>query len=313
MIFMKQLPRLILTFAKSSYLFLLVFSLTVMLHSCGKTDSNFDASGTFEATEVLVSCEVSGKILQFYMEEGQPVQEMQKLVLIDSTQLYLKKMQVSASIKAVQSRKPDMNKQIAALEQQVATARFEMKRVENLVHANVANSKQLDDIHAHIAVLEKQLAATKSTISTTTESISAETEALEVQLRQIDDQLHKCCITSPVSGTILGKYAEAGEIAVAGKPLFKVGNMQNMILRAYITADQLSTIKIGQKVKIFSDFGEKDYKEYEGELAYISDRAEFTPKTILTRNERANQVFAVKISVKNDGFLKNGMYGQIKF
>ncbi len=313
MIFMKQLNKLIFAYAKSSNLFLLAFSLTFLLNSCKKSESDFDASGTFEATEVLVSAEVSGKILQFDIEEGMQVNAMQALGVIDSTQLYLKKQQLQASIKAVRSRKPDMNKQIAALEQQITTARSEKIRVENLVKANVANTKQLDDINAQIAVLEKQLVATKSTISTTTETISAETEALDVQLKQLDDQLKKCNITSPINGVILGKYAEVGELAVAGKPLFIVADIQNMILRAYITSDQLSKLKIGQKLKIFSDFGEKEYKEYAGELAYISDRAEFTPKTILTRNERANQVYAVKIKVKNDGYLKTGMYGHIKF
>lgn len=310
---MKQLNKLIFAIAKSSNLFLLVFSLTFLLSSCRKSESDFDASGTFEAPEVMVSAEVSGKILQFKIEEGQQVDSLQLLGVIDSTQLYLRKQQIEASIKAITSRKPDLNKQIAALEQQIATARSEKNRVKNLVKANVANTKQLDDINAQIAVLEKQLIATKSTISTTTESISAETEVLEVQLLQLEDQLKKCIITSPINGIILGKYAEAGELAVAGKGLFKVGNLQNMFMRAYITADQLTKLKTGQKVKVFSDFGEKDYKEYEGELTNISDKAEFTPKTILTRDERANQVYAVKIKVANDGYLKNGMYGHIKF
>lgn len=310
---MKQLNKLIFVSAKSSNLFLLVFSFTFLLSSCRKSESDFDASGTFEASEIMVSAEVSGKILQFNIEEGQQVDSLQLLGVIDSTQLYLRKQQIEASIKAITSRKPDLNKQIAALEQQIATARSEKNRVENLVKANVANTKQLDDVNAQIAVLEKQLIASKSNISTTTESLSAETEALETQKLQIEDQLKKCRIMSPTNGVILGKYAEAGELAVAGKPLFKVGNLQNMIMRAYITADQLTKLKTGQKVKIFSDFGEKDYKEYEGELTYFSDKAEFTPKTILTRDERANQVYAVKIKVVNDGYLKNGMYGHIKF
>jgi HlyD family secretion protein len=310
---MKQQNKLIFDFTKSLNLFLFVLGVTFTLSSCGKKESEFDASGTFEATEVMFSAEVSGKILQFNIEEGQQVDSLQLLGVIDSTQLYLKKQQLQASIKAVKSRKPDMNKQIAALEQQIATVRSEKNRVENLVKANVANTKQLDDVNAQIAVLEKQLVATKSSISTTTESILGETEALNSQKMQIEDQLNKCRITSPTNGVILEKYAEAGELAVAGKPLFKVGNLQNMIMRAYITANQLTKLKTGQKVKVFSDFGEKDYKEYEGEVTYISDQAEFTPKTILTRDERANQVYAVKIKVVNDGYLKNGMYGHIKF
>lgn len=310
---MKQQNKMILALAKSSNLFILVLGVTLMLNSCGKSENDFGASGTFETTEVMVSAEVSGKILQFSIEEGQQVDSLQLLGVIDSTQLYLRKQQIEASIRALQSRKPDLNKQVAALEQQIATARSEKNRLENLVKANVANTKQLDDMNAQIAVLEKQLVATKSTIRTTTETLSAETEALETQKMQIEDQLKKCRIMSPTNGVILGKYAETGELAVAGKPLFKVGNLQNMIMRAYITADQLSKLKTGQKVKVFSDFGEKDYKEYEGYVSYISDKAEFTPKTILTRDERANQVYAVKIKVANDGFLKSGMYGHIKF
>jgi len=283
------------------------------LSSCGKSENDFDAAGTFEATEVVVSSEATGKIMQFDAAEGQQLTENQIVGYIDSTQLYLKKRQLIATQKALQSRRPDIQKQIATLEQQITTAKSERKRFENLVKANATNTKQLDDINAQIAVLEKQLAATKSTLETTNNGISGDNEALQIQIEQLDDQLAKCRFSSPISGTVLTKYAEKGELASPGKALFKIADINNMILRAYIVNSQLSEIKIGQKVKVFADSGEDNQKEYEGTISWISSKSEFTPKTIATRDERANMVYAVKISVKNDGFLKIGMYGNIQF
>ncbi len=282
------------------------------LSSCGKSEKDFDAAGTFEATEVVVSAEAMGKIMQFDAVEGQQLTENQIVGYIDSTQLYLKKRQLIASQKALQSRRPDIQKQIATLEQQITTAKSERKRFENLVNANATNTKQLDDINAQIAVLEKQLAATKSTLETTNNGISGDNEALQIQIEQIEDQLAKCHFSSPISGTVLTKYAEKGELASPGKALFKIADVNNMILRAYIVNSQLSEIKIGQKVKVFADSGEDNQKEYEGTISWISSKSEFTPKTIATRDERANMVYAVKISVKNDGFLKIGMYGNVQ-
>ncbi len=281
--------------------------------SCGKSDSDFDAAGTFEATEVVVSSEAMGKIMQFEITEGQTITENQIVGSIDSTQLYLKKRQLNATQKALQSRRPDIQKQIATIQQQISTAKSEQKRVENLVKANAANTKQLDDVNAQIAVLEKQLTATKSTLETTNNGISGDNEALQIQIEQIEDQLLKCRITSPIAGTVLTKYAEKGELAAAGKALFKVADINKMILRAYITNSQLTEIKIGQKVKVFADSGDDKQKEYEGTVNWISSKSEFTPKTIATRDERANMVYAVKIQVKNDGFLKIGMYGNVSF
>lgn len=292
---------------------LLISILAILtLGSCKRSDSDPDASGTFETTEVLVSSEANGKILSFDIQEGMSLVANQQVGSIDSTQLYLKKMQLQANQKSLISRKPDMQKQIAALEQQLATAQIEKKRIQNLVNDNAVATKQLDDVNAQIAVLQKQLIASKSTLSTTIDGISADNNVLDVQLKQIEDQLSKCKITSPISGTVLVKYAEAGELATAGRTLFKIADTQNMILRAYITNDQLSTVKIGQSVKIFADNGDGS-KEYAGVVTWISNKAEFTPKTIQTRDERANLVYAVKISVKNDGYLKIGMYGDVKF
>ncbi len=283
------------------------------LTSCGTSERDFDAAGTFEATEVLVSSEAMGKIMQFDIIEGQTVAENQIIGFIDSTQLYLKKRQLTATQKGLQSRRPDIQKQIAMLVQQISTAKSEQKRIENLVKANAVNTKQLDDVNAQTAVLEKQLTATKSTLETTNNGISGDNEALQIQIEQLEDQLTKCHITSPIAGTVLTKYAEKGELAVAGKALFKVADINNMILRAYITNSQLTAIKIGQKVKVFADAGDDKQKEYDGTISWISNKSEFTPKTIATRDERANMVYAIKIQVKNDGFLKIGMYGNVNF
>lgn len=287
------------------------FALILGFISCGKSEDEYDAAGTFEATEVTVSAEAMGKITSFDAVEGQEVSENQTLGAIDTVQLYLKKQQLLASQKALISRKPDIKKQLAAVEQQIETAKTEKKRIENLLKANAINQKQLDDVNAQIAVLEKQQTALRSTLELNTNSISGENEALHIQIQQIEDQLAKCRIVSPISGIVLTKYAEKGELASPGKALFKVADVQNIILRAYVSNDQLSKLKLGQKVKVYSDSGESDSKAYEGTVSWISAKAEFTPKTIQTRDERANLVYAVKIAVKNDGLLKIGMYGNL--
>ncbi len=301
------------TFPQKIYRFgFFATTISLFLVSCSKTDGNFDASGTFETTEVIVSTESMGKIMQLNVEEGQQLYVNQQVGYIDTTQLYLKKLQLLASKKALQSRRPDIQKQIAALEQQVETAKTERKRVENLVKAEASTTKQLDDANAQIKVLERQLEAAKSSLETTTNGISGDNEALQIQVEQVEDQLKKCYVTCPISGVVLTKYTEQGELATPGRALFKVGDVTNMILRAYVTSDQLTQIKLGQKVKVYADYGE-DRKEYEGLVNWISSKSEFTPKTIQTRDERANLVYAVKINIKNDGLLKIGMYGNVKF
>lgn len=291
---------------------LLATIVSIFLVSCSNSDGDVDASGTFETTEIIVSTESMGKIMQLNVEEGQQLNFNQRVGYIDTTQLYLKKLQLVASKKALQSRRPDIQKQIAALEQQIETAKTERKRVENLVKAEASTTKQLDDANAQIKVMEKQLEATKSSLENTSNSILGDNEALQIQIEQIEDQLQKCYITSPISGVVLTKYAEQGELATPGKALFKIGDVTNMILRAYVTSDQLTQIALGQKVKVYADYGE-DRKEYEGVVSWISSKSEFTPKTIQTRDERANLVYAVKINIKNDGLLKIGMYGNVKF
>jgi len=291
----------------------LAFACSFMLTSCGQTKDNYDAAGTFETTEVIVSAEGTGRILSFNIQEGQVLTANESVGTIDSVQLFLRKKQLMTGVKSMQARRPDVRKQIAAIEQQIVTAKSERKRVENLLKANAANQKQLDDINAQIAVLDKQLDAQKTTLVTTNQGITDDSEGIRFQIAQIEDQLQKCRIVSPIGGMVLLKYAEMGEVAAPGKALFKIGDTENMILRAYVTADQLSGLKTGQKVKVFADSGKKDMKEYAGTVSWISNNSEFTPKTIQTRDERANLVYAVKISVKNDGKLKIGMYGNVKF
>lgn len=281
--------------------------------SCQKADNQYDAAGSFEATEITVSSEVSGKIIRFDVEEGQVLTAHQMVGAIDSVQLYLRKQQLLATLQSVQARRPDVKKQIAALNEQIASAKVEQRRIVNLLKANAANQKQKDDIDAQIAILEKQLDAQQNTLQKTNQSIAEDSKSIRLQVEQLQDQLNKCKIVSPITGTVLDKYVEPSELAAPGKALFKIADTDQLILRAYVTSDQLSKIKIGQHVNVSADFGSKQYRRYVGTIAWVSSQSEFTPKTIETRDERANLVYAVKINVKNDGYLKIGMYGNVKF
>ena len=291
-----------------------VWGVTLLLMSaCGNRLPDYDATGTFEATEVIVSAEASGKILQLKVEEGTRLKMGEDAGLVDTVQLYLKKLQLEASMKSVESQRPDLTKQIAATKQQIATAQREKRRVESLLAAGAANQKQLDDWEAQVALLERQLVAQESSLRNSTNSLTEQGNSVAIQIAHVDDQLNKCHILSPIDGTVLAKYAEAGELATVGKPLFKVGELDRMYLRAYITSEQLSSVKLGDEVRVYADYGNSERKDYSGVVTWISDRSEFTPKTILTKNERANLVYAVKIAVKNDGLLKIGMYGGVTF
>ena len=281
--------------------------------SCGNNKGNYDASGIFEATEVLVSSQAGGQIMAFNVEEGQQLLAEENVGYVDTVPLHLKKQQLIATLQSVGSRRLDVNKQIASLEEQIRKQKSEQQRFQNLVKANAANQKQLDDINSQLQVLEKQLAAQRETLSNNNAGVSGETSSLDIQIAQIDDQIQKSIISSPINGTVLSKYAERGEVTAAGRTLFKIADTNKMYLRAYITADQLTQMQLGQQVKVYADFGGKDRKEYSGTVSWISDKAEFTPKTIQTRNERANLVYAVKIAVNNDGYLKQGMYGEMSF
>ena len=288
-------------------------SLLALFSACGNGAPKYDATGTFETTEVLVSAEASGRLLYFDIEEGMLLKAGEEVGVVDTVQLYLKKLQLEASIKSVEEQRPDILKQVAATKEQISAAQRERNRVANLLKVGAANQKQLDDAEDQLEVLRKQLVAQTSTVSNSHQSLTWHSSSVGIQVAQVEDQLKKCHITSPITGTVLAKYAEAGELTAMGTPLFKVADTEQMYLRAYITSEQLSQVKLGQKVTVFSDYGTDEHKQYPGVVTWISDTSEFTPKTILTKNERANLVYAVKIAVHNDGLLKIGMYGGVEF
>ena len=290
-------------------LVVVLFFAVLMFTSCGDKQNDFDATGTFEATEVTVSSEASGRILSFDIVEGQEIMAGKQIGVIDTVQLYLTKLQLLKNVSSVRSNRPDIGKQIAAVKEQIAKQRTEQNRVENLLRSNAATQKQLDDITSSIVVLESQLVALQSSLQNNASSIDAQSSAIEIQIAQIDDKLAKSIISSPLTGTILAKYAEAGELAVVGKPLFKVADTKRLFLRAYMTLSQLKDVKLGQDVKVYADFGGDNRREYAGTVTWISEKSEFTPKSIQTKDDRENLVYAVKIAIENDGYVKIGMYG----
>ena len=287
--------------------------LVLLAASCVEGNKAYDASGVFESTEVTVSAEGNGKILSLDLQEGDRLEAGQIVGCIDTVQLHLSEVQLEASRRAVGSGRLDISRQIAALESQIGKQRQELDRFTKLEKAGASNRKQVEDIQAQIETLERQLAAQKESLNSSNRNVSGQADALEAQIEQIRDRIRKCVITSPVAGTVLAKYSEAGEFAALGRALFKVADIDNIRLRAYITAEQLTALKLGQQVRVFADQGSSGRKEYAGTLIWISGKAEFTPKTIQTRDERANLVYAVKIAVENDGLIKLGMYGDIKF
>jgi HlyD family secretion protein len=307
---------------KTSILISLIATLIV---SCKGNENPYDASGTFEAVETIVSAEVTGRITQLDLEEGQELKAGQIVGHIDSLQLYLKKKQLEAQIKATGSKLPNIAAQTNVYKQQLAVSQVrldnllhEQKRIQNLLKADAATPKQLDDMNAQIAELQKQLEvirkqddAQASVLRTQTSGMRADVLPLYVQIEQINDQLAKSRIINEVNGSVLTKYAEINEMAVAGKPLYKVADLSTIILRAYITGDQLPKVKLNQNVKVLVDSANGKYRELQGQIEWISSKAEFTPKTIQTKDERANLVYAVKIRLKNDGLLKIGMYGEV--
>ncbi|MGM9846735.1 MAG: HlyD family secretion protein [Muribaculaceae bacterium] len=292
---------------------ILLAGFLMLLTSCGGNDYEYDASGIFETTEVMVSAKTSGEIMFLNIEEGQDVTKGDTLGVIDTTMIALKDRQLDANLSATESKRLNAEQQVASIRQQIANAAREKRRYEELLKANAATQKQVDDITYQIGVLNKQLAATLEQINSNNTSLGSQSAGIEAQKAQMADQIRNSIITSPISGTILSKYAEPGEYASPGRVLFKVADINTMKLRAYITADQLTSIRIGQKVSVFADKGTEERTEYTGTIVWIADKAEFTPKTIQTRNERANLVYAIKIEVKNDGLIKRGMYGDVKF
>ncbi len=247
------------------------------------------------------------------MNEGDLLQEGQLVGFTDSTQLYLQKMGLLSNARGVRAQQPDISKQTAAIQEQINSLEREKARVQRLVKSNAANQKQLDDIESQLEVQNRQLQALKSTLQKSSANISAQSSTLDIQVAQLEDQLEKTRIVSPISGTVLNKYMEAGELATLGKPLFKIADVSTLYLRAYVTNDQLAKIRLNDDVTVRVDDGDDGMKSYPGTISWISNKSEFTPKTIQTKNERANLVYALKIAVPNDGFLKIGMYGEVKF
>ena len=306
---------------------LIIITIFLMTFSACKTgDSNADATGTFEADEVVVSSELSGKLISFTVQEGTTIAKDSVIGVVDAKNISLQQEQVEASIKALNEKTADVAPQIQLLQNQlvvqqsqIRTLQKEKNRIENLLKADAATGKQLDDINAQIDVAIKQLSVTqqqmnvqRNAISTQNRSILSEADPLKKRVAQLQDQVQRANITNPINGTVISKYAEQGEITSAGKALYKIADLSSLNLRAYITGVQLPQIKLGQTVKVLIDNGAKGYKEYSGTITWISDKAEFTPKTIQTKEERANLVYAIKVKVKNDGYLKIGMYGEVK-
>lgn len=281
--------------------------------SCNANMGEYDAEGYFEATEVTVSAEANGRILDFGVQEGAAVEAGEQLGCIDTVQLYLTRMQLVKTSESVLSNRPDIDAQLKAMYEQLKTLEKEESRLSSLLADGAATRKQMDDLQSQISVLKLRIDAQESALENSVSSLDAQNSGIEMQIAQVDDQLSKCRIKSPVSGTVLTKYAEAGEFASVGKPLFKVADLDHVFLRAYVTSAQLSELSLGRQVRVYSDYGMGYSKEYAGTVSWISDRSEFTPKNIQTEDERKNLVYAVKITVENDGLIKLGMYGGVIF
>ncbi len=292
-----------------------LFSTTLIflsLVSCEKNKNKYDASGTFESKETIISSEANGVIKELNIEEGQALEAGTYIGYIDSVQLYLKKKQMEAQIKTTLIQRPHIAIQIASLQAQLKATQREKERVSNLLKSDAATQKQMDDVTAQVDILIKQIEAQQSSLGITRQSISQQAHPLQVQIEQLNDQLSKYKIINPVEGTILSKYAEVNEMTTPGKQLYKIADLSSLVLRAYITGDQLAKIKLNQKVSVLVAAQHTETKSYEGHIEWVSNKAEFTPKTIQTQDERANLVYAVKIRVKNDGYLKIGMYADVK-
>ncbi len=304
-----------------------LFLFAMLMFACNQNNYKTDASGVFESDEVMVSAEQNGKIVSFPIKEGDQTRKGVVVGRIDVSNTILQKQQVEATIQSLREKTTDpkpeielVKRQQAVQEAQLAHQLREKGRTENLLKSNAATQKQLDDMNAAIDQLQKQIKVSKqqivldeSKIATQNRSILSEQNPLEKSVAQIQDQINKGQIVNPISGIVLTKYALEGEMATIGKALYKIANLDTITLRAYITESQLTSVKLNQLVKVYTDDGAKNYKEYPGQVYWISDKSEFTPKTIQTRDERANLVYAVKIRVKNNGYLKLGMYGEVKF
>ena len=295
--------------------------------SCNKKEKDYDATGIFEATEITVSAQASGEVQQLDITEGQSLDSGARVGQIDVYQLVQKqneleaaKQQIYANNAATDSRQLDLNKQLASLQQQISHAQRERQRFTRLVQDGAVARKLLDDINDQISVLQRQLEATRDQLRSTNASLAdqskgfqAQMKGVEAQQRQLERQIQNATIVAPKSGVVLEQLVKAGEFVGVGKPLFKLAQMDHIYLRAYVTSAQLKSVMLGQKVKVYADYGGGQQQEYGGKVTWISSRSEFTPKTIVTDDERADLVYAVKIAIKNDGRVKIGMYGEVKF
>lgn len=290
---------------------LLLGTLSLLLFSCNR-GNDFDATGTFEATETTLSAEATGKIITFDAEEGATVREGQLLGCIDSTTLVLQREVLKKQQAALLASRPDVQKQVAALRAQIAKQETELARIKKMRAGGAATGKQVDDAESQLLVLQSNLDATLQTLHSSAATVDGNAAALEAQMRLLDDQIAHCRIVAPADGTVLVRYVQRGEMVALGKPILKVADLEQVYLRAYFTSDQLAHVKLGQEVTIVADFGGSEQHRYKGTVTWIASESEFTPKGIQTRNSRANLVYAAKIAVKNDGRLKIGLYGEVE-
>lgn len=283
----------------------------VIAASCSDRERDFDACGQVNATEVVVSAESSGRIISLGIEEGDRIARGECVGAIDSLQTYLLMRELEERKRNAASRLVDIDRQLAAQTARLATLEKDLDRYKSLLEKDAGTAKQVDDTESQIAVTRREMAAQKQTYERNNEGVAGEMDIYDVQIAQKRDQLDKCRIVSPVGGTVLVQYAEEGETVTSGKPLFKVADMDDVYVKAYFTTAQLSQVRLGDVVKVVAEDGTDNPRQYEGKVTWISEEAEFTPKNIQTKDERADLVYAVKVSVRNDGFLKLGMYAYV--
>lgn len=282
------------------------------VQGCTGKNGDYDACGQVEAVEVVVSAEAAGRITDLNVPEGAHLDEGQYVGAIDSVQTYLQKMELMKRRQNAASRIVDIEKQMAPQRARLENLLVDRERYDNLLSKDAGTRKQLEDVESQIAVSRGEIDAQIQSYEKNNAGIDSELAMYDVQIAQKDDMLRKCRIVSPVSGTVLTRYVEKGETVTSGKPLFKIADMDNIYVRAYLTTSQLSQVRLGSSIKVYPDDGLRKMKEYEGEVIWISDQAEFTPKNIQTRDERADLVYAVKIALHNDGYVKLGMYAYVK-
>jgi HlyD family secretion protein len=294
-------------------LYFLLFAGILFLLSCSRKEQKVDAYGNFETTETTISAQESGPLLAFNVHEGDSLIAGDTVGYIDTLQLYLKKEQLDAQIASLRTQLPDASVQLQVISQELSHAKEEQTRTENLLADNAATPQQRDDMNAQVALLQKKYASLQSSLSIQSRSILSQIKPMEIQIKQINDQIARSIIVNPLKGVVLLKLAEPNEMVTYGKPLYQIGNLSQMILRAYLTGDQLSQVKIGQTVTILTDEPDNKDRQWKGKITWISDESEFTPKQIQTKDERSNLVYGIKISVKNDGTIKIGMPGEVVF